>query len=506
MSTDEKVSVKPGVHGQITKPGRSGIMGLSPGVSVAGVPFIIILILMLTKQWFIPAAVIAVLGIIAAALLILTRKEGRSIYGRIMLKRMQKRKEKTGKHVYVSGPTGRGRDGTARLPGLLAGAELFEYLDPYGRPFGLIRMKGRGVKNYSVVIEAHPVGDELVDTERVNSMVGHWGAWLAQRGIDEGIRGAQVVVESSPDTGLRLRKHMEAHQNPAGSAFSRAVSDAIVSEYQGGSPVLSTRITVTFDGKSLDGTGKDRGPDEMAEEIGNRLPYLLGGLADTGAGTSVRPCTAQEIVDHTRGEYDPTMAAQIEEARSEGGTGLRWVDAGPSFALDAFDHYRHDRAYSKSWTMYEGPRGMFYATALRRILEPANNVLSKRVTMLYRPIPAADATDLVERDINDASFAASQKARPSARARQRYAAAQKSAEEEAQGAGLTRFGIIVTASVEDPEKFKQLDKQIPAALNQARLRLRTALGNQAVTFQAGLPLGLVLPDHMVLPDEVRDWF
>src|SRR5699024_2615043 len=173
--------------------------------------------------------------------------------------------------------------------------------------------------------------------------------------------------------------------------------------------------------------------------------------------------------------------------------------------LDAFDHYRHDRAFSKSWTMFEGPRGVFHSNALRRVLEPSRDVLRKRVTILYRPIPAARATEMVERDINDATFAASQRQRISARDAQRRAAAMKSAQEEAQGAGLLRFGLVVTVSATDPERFKQLDKQIPASFNQARLRVRPALGNQAVTFQSALPLGLVLPDHMLLPDEIRDW-
>ena len=32
------------------------------------------------------------------------------------------------------------------------------------------------------------------------------------------------------------------------------------------------------------------------------------------------------------------------------------------------------------------------------------------------------------------------------------------------------------------------------------------VANQAVTFQAGLPLGMVVPDHMMIPDEIKTWF
>ena len=57
------------------------------------------------------------------------------------------------------------------------------------------------------------------------------------------------------------------------------------------------------------------------------------------------------------------------------------------------------------------------------------------------------------------------------------------------GAGVARFGTIVTVSVEDPEQFRRLDKEVPAMFSRTRLRVRKALANQAVTFQAGLPLG-----------------
>ena len=33
--------------------------------------------------------------------------------------------------------------------------------------------------------------------------------------------------------------------------------------------------------------------------------------------------------------------------------------------------------------------------------------------------------------------------------------------------------------------------------------VRTALANQAVTFQAGMPLGIVLADHMLIPEGIR---
>ena len=86
-------------------------------------------------------------------------------------------------------------------------------------------------------------------------------------------------------------------------------------------PEVVARITLTFDGRRLDGKAGDRGMEEMAEEIGNKLPGIISGLANTGAG-AVRPNTAQEIIDFTRVAYDPTTAVAVEEAQAAGGTGL----------------------------------------------------------------------------------------------------------------------------------------------------------------------------------------
>jgi hypothetical protein len=44
-------------------------------------------------------------------------------------------------------------------------------------------------------------------------------------------------------------------------------------------------------------------------------------------------------------------------------------DAGPVFAAKEIDLYYHDRAVSKTWQMFEGPRGQFGSKTLRPMLE-----------------------------------------------------------------------------------------------------------------------------------------
>lgn len=503
MSVD--IRTEPQVFGNLTVPRRSGLFGLGMGQSIALIPVILLMIaLMATGR---PLAAVA-LVLVTALLLVLSKvtvRHGRSLFGRVMLRIGQRIKERSNKDLYVAGPTGKGTpDGATRLPGLMARSELSEHRDAYGQPFALLRLSGNGVHSYTVVIEAHPEGESLVDQEEVERRVALWGAWLAQRGMDDGIQGASVTIESAPDSGVRLHRLLTDSRTEDAPEFAREVTDRIAATYEGGAPQLVARLTVTFNGKRLDGRTGDRGVEEMAEDIGNRLPGIVSGLAGTGAG-SVKACTAQQIIDATRVAFDPTVATTVEEMQASGGTGLDWEDAGPSFAQDAFDHYRHDRAVSKSWTMYKGPEGNFTSNALRRLLEPTPGVLRKRVTMLFRPIPAERTTAIVQQEQNDAAFAGSQ-TRRNARAQLRMAAAEKTAQDEARGAGLTRFGLVITFTVSDAEQLPRWDRQVPNMLSQARLRVRPALANQAVTFQAGLPLGLVLSEHMLIPESIREFF
>lgn len=504
MAATTEVSIEPRTYGNLTTPRKTGVLGLSMGQSMLGVPVIGVLVLLLSTGHIIPGLIVLLVGAVLMAMFRIGVRQGRSIYGRIMLRVAQRRKVASKRHVYIAGPTGFIPTGETRLPGLMAKSRLSEHADSFGTPFGMIRVSGNGTHHYSVVLEAHPEGRAVYDDDQMDAKVAHWAAWLTQRGLDEGLRGASVTIETAPDSGLRLPKLFAANEDPAAPDFAKQVGAQIQERNSFGAPQLMAYVTLTFDGRRVDGKSGDRGAEDMAEDIGAKLPMIVADLGMSGAG-SVSPCSAQDIVDLARTAYDPTTAAAVEEAQANGGTGLRWEDAGPSFAADLYDRYHHDRSWSKSWTMYEGPRGSFTSDSLKRATEPAKGALRKRTTILYRPIPADQATNVVEQEQKDAIFSGSQQ-RISARAQQRLANARKSAQEESRGAGLTRFGIIVTVTTDEEDKLKEFDRTVPGTLSHAKLRVRPALANQAVTFQAGLPLGLVLSDHMMLPEELRAWF
>ena len=76
--------------------------------------------------------------------------------------------------------------------------------------------------------------------------------------------------------------------------------------------------------------------------------------------------------------------------------------------------------------------------------------------------------------------------------------------EEASGAGLVQFGMLVTATVSDRAKAPDARAAIDNLGAIARVRLRPVYGSQDSAFAAALPVGLVLPKHIRVPAELRE--
>ena len=117
---------------------------------------------------------------------------------------------------------------------------------------------------------------------------------------------------------------------------------------------------------------------------------------------------------------------------------------------------------------------------------------------------SARAAAVVERDQNNANVRITSGNRPSARALVDARSAAQTAQEEAQGAGLVNFGLVVTATVTDAERVADAVAAVEQTSGTARVLLRRAHGSQDTAFAASLPLGLVLPQHSMLPSEIKD--
>lgn len=278
---------------------------------------------------------------------------------------------------------------------------------------------------------------------------------------------------------------------------------SVVENYPAGSSTVKAYVAFTFSAYARKG-GKRRKPDEMARELASRLPGLTAQLEATGAGAA-HPMTAQTLCEYVRVAYDPKAATLIDSAHAKGEVPeMSWLDVGPSAAEAQWGNYRHDSGLSVTWSMTGAPRGNVQSGVLARLMAPHRDIARKRVTLLYRPVSAARAAAMVEADLNAATFRATANTKAKARDSLAVRAAAATAGEEASGAGLVNFGMLITATVTDTDMLPDATAAVDNLSATARLRLRPVYGSQDSAFVAALPLGLVLPKHISIPAELRN--
>jgi hypothetical protein len=500
MAAADNIRNTPRTYGNWRQPASAGIAGLGTlgtGIMMAG----LVLTLIATLAAGLAGAMVSIVIVGACLLLLMTKdKHGKSTLQRLST-RIGWQRAKMAKHnVYRSGPLGRTAWGRFQLPGLAAASQLSEFQDSYGRPFALLFYPS--TRHFTVVINAEPDGSSLVDEDQVDVWVAHWGQWLASLGHEPGIVAASVTVESAPDTGIRLRREVTHNMQDGTPAIARAMLAEVIQTYPEGSALVNARVALTF--KGTDRQGKRRKEEDMGRELASRLPALTQSLNSTGAGAA-RPVTAQELCETVRIAYDPAAAVLIDEARSQGmSPELQWTDVGPAGAQSFWDKYRHDSAWSVTWQMSQAPRGEVFSSVLSQLVAPHPDIDRKRVTMLYRPLDAATSARMVEADKRNASFRATASARPSARSMAEARAADRTAMEEARGAGLVNFGMIVTGTVMSVEQLPDMIAAIDNLGATARVLLRPAYGSQDSAFVAALPLGIVMQSHLSVPAGIRE--
>jgi len=483
-------------YGNLREPKMPGIGRLSFGASV----FLVLAAVILMLLCLINIVVGIVWAVFAVAVALPTAFPTKDGYGRyqVMWRRRQaKASVRSKKNTLRQGMFGAVPDGACHLPGVAASTALSSHEDIHGRPYGLVHWPHADL--YSVVLQAAPAGFAGLDKGVRDNAVAHWAGWLGQLNTVEEIVGAAVVVETVPDSGHRLERAMDRGRADEVPAFADLVQEQIQDSSRVGSPTLTCRITLTLSARVEDGEAVMVRPEaEMAEQIGDLLPSWTSSLGTTGAGTSVRPCTAQDITDFTRVAFDPSVADDVEEAQlaaaaGDGvGTGLTWAEVGPIFHEVHAQTYAHESTLSRTWQMRYPPRGVFFAETLQRMLEPHKDIARKRVALLYRPETPEASANAADADVKKANFKATQGNRAKAAAAVELEAAQVTARQEAQGSPLVRVGMAVTVSAFDQEALRRASRAVKSGLAaQARIGLRVPVGSQDMAFLTGLPLGLV---------------
>ena len=421
---------------------------------------------------------------------------GRSGWEIFLGTRGRRRQRRNNEHTGRTGPGTRVPDGTP-LSALMANSELTEHTaGQYS--FGMIRVKPEDY--YTVVFRVWPQGREWNDQSRKNRWVENYGHALAQIGQAGDVVGIVTVIETLPESGQRVAREFSSQvRNENAHELSRQVMFESVYTIPSTEVRPEARIAVTFRAN----TGiRRRDTLEQAADISRRMGRMIDLIEQ--AGLPCRPMRKRELIAIARRAYSPSDELALEKALLSGEPlGIDWRDAGALSTSDQHSYFAHDSARSVTWMLASPSKAPIDSQVLDDLLAPRADLPRKRIAFIYRPHTPAEATDIVDGDLQSAERAIrNPRGRLSEHARVRYRAADASRKEQALGAGVTRFTILTTVTVPAEGDLSKAEALMNDAHTSSRVKMRVATDQQSVAFLAGLGLGLVLPAHTTISDRL----
>jgi hypothetical protein len=514
-AADQDTASAPRTYGNWRKPRTPGLPRLGLVGTVVALTGLIIVILVQMLFGLLPALVTGGIVLIGVGPIAYRNRAGRNGWQIFTANVMWLIGTRKRQNLYRSGIAGPIPYGSHKLPGLLSPVKAYEAIDVGGAAFGLLHIPS--TRHYSVVLACEPEGAQLVDDETVDTWVALWGRFLAEAGVEPGLEALTATVETAPDPGSRLGSELGRLRAADAPPFATAVLDEIESTYARGAARVSGRVTITWTAirpnlderprgrRSRQGRrSRIRTPEEMAAQIGNRLPDIVRRLSVAGLG-SVRALPTAEVAELVHIAYHPSADSSIDAMRSSGeATGISWDNAGPAALAEDWDQMRHDSGTSVTWQMVEAPRGAVQSQVLRPLLEPAREIARKRVTLVFRPHTASEAARVADADVRTAlGRATARKGEARAADTLDLRAARQAAAEEASGAGMSRFSLLVSATVLHSADLAAAVDVVEEAAGASRLSLRRCYAAQSASFAAALGVGIVLNKHVAVPDVVR---
>lgn len=472
-----------------TVPKKTGFFGLSLRASVVGIGVMVVALLVAVTAGAVPGGIVAAVGVLAIVPMSVTIR-GRSVYEQVEIMWQFWRKKRSGQLTIHTGPSF-ASPGRA-LPLVLGRMEMIEWpTDGVGNPFGLLRLPSTG--HYTVVLKCWPGGEEARTQDERNLATLEWGRYLAQLSLPGDIVAAQVVVESFPATGQGLAWRVEQHLSPNSPPLAQEVMRESAETFPTGALTQECRLSLTFQA----GSKRTREDGEaMAAELANRLPALYQDLM--GAGVQALPMTGAQLTQVAHRAFVPEAEADLEFAHLTGEeTGLEWTTCGPETTKTEWASYRHAGGVSSVWEMMMAPQSRFTDQVLLPLLAPTPDLPRKRVTITYRPVRAADATKIVDKEYKDALIALQTgKAVKSAAAEVRLQSTEQARDEQVRGAGLVRYSLLLTITEDSAETLPSAEAILQGLSTRSRISIQRAYGFQDMAFQAGLGLGVLLPEHV----------
>ena len=380
---------------------------------------------------------------------------------------------------------------TWRLPGVLAPLALLDAEDGYGGRYALVLDRRTGMM--TATLRVIPASTWLADRQDADTWVANWGGWLASLGYLPAVRHVTVTIDTAPEPGSTLADSVAAALDPAAPLTARQIMGQLAAAAPAAAADVDTRVSITFDPAAS--PAAPAGLTESAAEVGRTLHGLESALGTCGV-TVLGRASVDEIAGVVRTAFDPAARGEVNRilapAAVAPGRDLGWADAGPVGAEEEPGCYRHDSGISVSWAWSEAPRQNVTADVLARLVAPGR--YPKRVSLQYRPFSAAEATRVLEAEVNAAQFRVVYKRRTgrdeTARDSYDQARARQAAAEEAAGAGVCLVSLYVTVTVAGDAELSRAVAETEAAAESSKIRLRRMTYSQAAGWAATLPCGV----------------
>ena len=373
------------------------------------------------------------------------------------------------------------------LPGVLAPLTLLDAEDGYGGRYGIVLDRRTGTM--TATLQVIPASPWLADRADADGWVANWGGWLSSLGYLPAVRWVTVTIDTAPEPGTALADAVAAALDPAAPLPARQIMGQLAAAAPAAAADVDTRVSITFDPSAAPSALP--GVTGAAAETGRMLHGLESALGTCGV-TVLGRASAAEIAGAVRTASDPASRGEVNRLLARPAAGLSWGEAGPVGAAEEPGCYRHDGGISMTWCWREAPRQTVTSDVLARLVAPG--AWPKRVSVQYRPFPAAEATRVLQAEVSAAQFREVYRRRTgrdeTARDSADQARARQAAAEEAAGAGVGLISVYVTVTVARDADLPRAAAETEAAAESSKIRLRPMTYSQAAGWATTLPCGI----------------
>lgn len=369
------------------------------------------------------------------------------------------------------------------LPGVLSTLKVRDEVDGLGNPVQLIHHTR--ADQLSVTIESAPAGISMNTQTKTTDLVTNYASWLSSLSGENGLRGAQVVIDSVFESSAPLAESILSNLKPD----APAVAQQIARESAGMLPerVASVRAYTVL-GYKISELADD--VDGAAAEVLSMIPRHLKALSAAGAGVSQVMADA-DYADMMYVAYDPRRNAEVAQEikddiqayRSFEGTGPAYFNA--SHPRVVF----HDGVASMTIMMTEPSKSKITDHSFEKLFAPNRNFLRKRVSLIYRPVPASAQHARVNNASRATTTEVSSKKRRTAFDKKKKAAAEAAMNQAAEGAVVQEWALMVTVTFK-PTRAAQRTAENELKALMGGLKWCFADFSADAAFHQTLPLGL----------------